>query len=85
MDGKRWWLIGVATVLAALMVAQSIGWLWGAILSVSIATGAVAYRAYRQRNPEKGPVLYCLKCGQTLKATARQCDSCGSASWSWKN
>jgi hypothetical protein len=85
MDGKRWWLIGVAALLAILMVADSIGLEAGAWLAAAIGAGALGHRWYRARRGAPGPVVYCLRCGETLAPTARQCKSCGSASWSMKN
>jgi len=84
MDPKRWWLIAVAAVLAMLMVAGSIGLEAGACLAAVIGVGMLGRRFYRARR-FKGPVVYCLRCGETLPSTARQCKFCGSASWSMKN
>jgi hypothetical protein len=85
MDGKRWWLTAVAAAMAVLMVAGSIGLEAGACVAAAIGAGVLGYRFYRARHPATGPVVYCLRCGETLAPTARQCKSCGSASWSMKN
>jgi hypothetical protein len=85
MDGKRWWWIAVAALLAMLMVADSIGLAAGLGLAVAIGAGVQGLRMYRRRFPAKGPEVYCLRCGKTLAATARECRHCGSASWSMKN
>ena len=85
MDQKRWWLIVVASLLAILVVADSIGLVVGVCLAAAIAAGVAGERFYRRRKPARGPVVYCLRCGETLPATARQCKFCGSASWSMKN
>jgi hypothetical protein len=85
MDGKRWWWIAVAALLAILLAADSIGLAAGLGLAVAIAAGAVSFRFYRRRNPKRAPEVFCLRCGATLLSTARQCKFCGSASWSMKN
>jgi Flp pilus assembly protein TadB len=85
MERKRWWLVAVAALLAMLMVAGSIGLVAGACLAAAIGVGVLGHRLYRARHPARGPVVYCLRCGQTLPSTARQCRFCGSASWSMKN
>jgi hypothetical protein len=81
MDTKRWWLIGVATVLVALMVVDSVGWMAGVGLGVACLAGPVIYTIYRKKHPPKGPTVVCVRCGETLSSTARQCQYCGSASW----
>jgi hypothetical protein len=81
MDGKRGWLAAVAVLLAVLMVAGSIGLEAGVCLAAAAGAGVLGYRFLRARGPARGPVVYCLRCGETLPSTARQCRSCGSASW----
>ena len=81
MEGKRWWLIGVAAVLAVLTLVDSIGLMAGVALASVCVAGLVAYRFYRAKNPVKGPSVSCLRCGQSLSLTATQCKYCGSASW----
>lgn len=85
MNGKRWWMIGVAALLVVLTVANSIGLAAGASLAVAIGAGVAVRRRWRARHPAKGPEVYCLRCGKTLAYTARECKYCGSASWSMKN
>jgi hypothetical protein len=85
MGGKRWWPIAVAALLAVLMVRDSIGLVTGACLAAAIGAGVLGRRWYRTRHGARGPAVYCLRCGETLPATARQCRNCGSASWSMKN
>ena len=85
MEEKRWWIIAVAALLTVLMVADSIGLVAGAVLALGIGGGVIGYRAYRRKRPERGPEVYCLRCGATLASTARSCRECGSASWSMKN
>ncbi len=85
MAEKRWWIIVVAALLAILMVRDSIGLTAGALVAAVIGAGVLGYRAYRRKNPARGPEVYCLRCGETLASTARHCKHCGSASWSMKN
>jgi hypothetical protein len=81
MDQKRkpqWWLIGVAALLAGLMLRDSFGsWAAGGLVAVSIA--AVAGYEWSRRAKHDAP--RCLKCGEALAIGAHRCDSCGSASW----
>jgi len=85
MGGKQWWLVAVAALLAALMLAASVGIEAGACLAAAAGAAALVYRFLRARRQAKGPVVYCLRCGETLPSTARQCKNCGNASWSMKN
>jgi hypothetical protein len=85
MGEKRWWLAAVAALLAILMVGGSIGFEAGAWVAAAIGAGVLGRRFYRARQRARGPVVYCLRCGETLASTARRCDVCGSASWSMKN
>jgi hypothetical protein len=77
----QWWLMGVAAVLAALFLYESIGTMGVAALSVAAIVGYAVYRLRRGRSRTKGPMVRCLTCGETLPSTARQCKYCGSASW----
>jgi hypothetical protein len=80
-DRPRWWLMGVATLMAAIFLYGSIG-LWGAVVLVVGAISAFAiYRVYRSRRPAKAPGVRCLSCGEALASTARECKYCGSARW----
>jgi hypothetical protein len=73
-----WRWIAVASLLAALMLAGSVGW-EGAVVVVGLAGAAIGgVRFYRRRNP---PAVRCLRCGESLARTARDCPYCGSASW----
>lgn len=76
------WIILIAGLLAALMLIQSVGIVPAAVLAATTILGAFAYRYYRKRNPPSPPENYCLRCGATLAATARSCNTCGSAAWS---
>jgi hypothetical protein len=84
MEGARKWLIGVAGGVAAVMVVESVGLIAAAGLGAVSAAVFLGYRFYRSRNPAKGPAVYCLRCGETLLRTARQCKYCGSASWTMR-
>ena len=75
---RQWWLIAVAALLAGLMLRDSFGsWVAGGVVAVAIAALA-GYEWSRRRKPD---APRCLRCGEALPAGARQCDSCGSASW----
>jgi hypothetical protein len=80
-DRPRWWLIGVATLTAAIFCYQSVGLVGVALLVVGFAVGSIGWRLYRGWAPAKGPVVKCLSCGETLASTARECKYCGSARW----
>jgi hypothetical protein len=80
-DRPRWWLIGVAALMAAIFLYQSIG-LKGEIVLVAVTVaGLGGYRWYRSRNPRSAGSVRCLTCGETLASTARECKYCGSARW----
>ena len=83
MDLKRWWPMALAALLAMLMLTGSIGLEGGVCLAAAAGAAFLCHRVYRRH--ARGPVVYCLRCGETLPSTARQCNSCGSASWSMKN
>jgi len=82
---RQWWLAAVAAVLAGLLMYDAIGPRAGAALVVLVLAGFGGYRFLRARKAASIPEIYCLKCGEKLSATARQCRHCGSASWSYKN
>jgi len=73
-DRPRWWLIGVAALLAALFLYQSIGLVWAIGLFVGSMAALAAYRFYRGR---KSVGVRCLTCEETLPSTARECRYCG--------
>jgi len=80
-DSRRWWLIVVAALMAAIFTWQSIGELGAIVLFVASLAVFAGYRWYRSRNPAAAPAVRCLTCGETLASTARQCKYCGSAKW----
>ena len=80
-DRPRWWLIGIAELLAALLLYQSIGAAGAAVLVAGSLVAFAAYRFYRSRNPVRAPLVRCLTCGEILSSSARGCKSCGSTRW----
>ena len=77
----RWWLTGVAALLAAIFIYQSIGEGGAIVLCLGSLAGFAGYRFYRSRNPAKAAKVRCLTCGEILSSTARECKYCGSARW----
>ena len=74
---RKTWLIGTAAILAILMLYYYTG-SWLAVLVLFIALAAFIVF---QKRPGKRPSHSCVRCGAKLNPNARQCDSCGSASW----
>jgi len=90
LSKRRWWLIAVAALLAALMLRDSFGgWIGGGLVAlgiVAVAGWEWSRRGKSSARPTGGPrPTWCLKCGEALPAGARQCEACGSASWTYKN
>jgi len=79
------WVIAVAAILTGLILFEAVGPVYGIALFVVAIAGYFAIRHYRERHPPEPPGIRCLKCGQFLPATARNCDFCGSASWTYRN
>ncbi len=80
---RQWWLIPIAALLAGLMLRDSFGsWVAGGVVAAAVAALA-GYEWSRRAKPgrTKPDTPRCLKCGEALALNARQCDSCGSASW----
>jgi len=73
--------MGVAALVAAIFLYESVGSVGAALLVVGVGVGSIGWRLYRGRVPAKGPVIQCLSCGETLAGTARECKYCGSARW----
>jgi hypothetical protein len=74
---RKTWLIATAAVLAILMLYYYTG-SWIAVVLLFAALGAfIAYQSSRSRKPSH----VCVRCGAKLNPNARQCNSCGSASW----
>ncbi len=75
---KRWWLIATAAVLAVLtLYYYTDSW-----VVVALFLGAVgAFVAFQTRGRRRSASHACVRCGAALNPNARQCDSCGSASW----
>ncbi len=80
-DRPRWWLMGVAALMAAIFVYQSIGLVGTIVLVAGTAASLAGYRLYRSRHARGATAVRCLTCGETLASTARQCKYCGSARW----
>jgi len=80
-EKPRWWLIGVAALMAAIFLYQSIGAAGALALCLGLPAGLGVYRFYRSRNPARAPAVRCLTCGEALSSTARECKYCGSARW----
>jgi ribosomal protein L40E len=75
---RQWWLIATAAVLAVLTLYYYTGsWVAVALLFA----GAGAFLALRRTSAGKRSSHLCVRCGATLNPNARQCNSCGSASW----
>lgn len=77
-ERPRWWIYVGALVLVAFLFS-----LTGSLLITAISAallGLLAVYLVRQPNPPKAH--YCRQCGETLNRNARQCQHCGSASWS---
>jgi ribosomal protein L40E len=75
---RKTWLIATAAILAILMMYYYTG-SWPAVWLLLAALAAfIAYQATRSR---KLSSHRCVRCGAKLNPNARQCDSCGSASW----
>jgi ribosomal protein L40E len=82
MDRKqRWWLTATAALLAVLMLYYYTG-SWIAVALVLAAFGAFA--AFQTTRTRRAPSHACLRCGAELNPNARQCNACGSASWTIK-
>jgi ribosomal protein L40E len=85
MDSPRktqWWLIATAAVLAVLTLYYYTG-SWVVVVLFFTAFGVfVAYQTMRSRKPSSHA---CVRCGAKLNPNARQCDSCGSATWTIRN
>jgi hypothetical protein len=79
---RRWWLIGVAALLAAIFLRDAFG-SWTA--AVVIAASVAALAGYHWSKGKKPPAPRCLNCGEALNPRARQCASCGSARWTLIN
>ena len=78
----QWWLIITAAVLAVLTLYYFTGsWLIVVLFFAALGTLIAFYRTRAAR-----PATHaCLRCGAKLNPNARQCNSCGSASWTIRN
>jgi ribosomal protein L40E len=80
MDERRSrpWLIATAAILAILMLYYYTGSWIAVMLLLAVLAAFIAYQVTRTR---KLPAHVCVRCGAKLNPNARQCSSCGSASW----
>jgi hypothetical protein len=74
----RWWLIFTAAVLAVLTLYYYTGSWVIVVLFFAVFGVFVAYQKTRTSKPSSHT---CLRCGAKLNPNARECRSCGSASW----
>lgn len=72
------WLMATAAILAILMLYYYTG-SWPAV--VLLFAALAAFIIYQATQNAKRPSHQCLRCGAKLNPNARQCNSCGSASW----
>jgi hypothetical protein len=75
---KRWWLIATAAVLAVLTLYYYTGSWIVVVLFLAAAGALVMFQANRGG---RAPFHECVRCGARLNPNARECRSCGSASW----
>jgi rRNA maturation endonuclease Nob1 len=81
----RWWVPAVAVLVGALFLADYVGLaVTGGLVVLTVAV-ILGIRGYRSRYPAQRRGMRCIRCGATLPATARQCESCGSASVTYIN
>jgi hypothetical protein len=78
----QWWLMATAAVGAVLMLYYYTG-SWLIAMLFFAAFGALA--AYHSTRAGKPSSHTCARCGAKLNPNARQCNSCGSASWTVRN
>jgi ribosomal protein L37E len=74
---RKRWLIGTAAILAVLTLYYYTGSWMIAALFLAAAGALIAYQGRRVKPSSHA----CVRCGATLNPNARQCNSCGSASW----
>lgn len=83
----RWWA-WVAGLLAVIFMLYETGsWILTGLCFAALA-GLVIYHSSGRQRGSRGKTAaarYCLKCGEALNPNARECRTCGSASWSFKN
>ncbi len=76
----RLWVIVIAGLLAFMLLYGAVGPRAAVGLIAAAAVGWFLYQSMRSRT-QRG--VRCLRCGEILPATARQCKYCGSASWTY--
>jgi hypothetical protein len=78
----RWLLIVTAAVLAVLTLYYYTGSWLIVVVFFAVFGAFVAYQAIRSR---RRSTHACLRCGAKMNLNARQCNACGSASWTVRN
>lgn len=79
---KPWWLI----VTAALAVILTLYYYTDSWIVVTLFLAAAAiFMSYRAKRGGRQSLHACVRCGARLNPNARQCASCGSASWTIRN
>jgi ribosomal protein L40E len=78
----KWWLIVTAATLAILTLYYYTGSVIIVVLFFAAFGVLVGYQTTRAK---KLASHVCVRCGAKLNPNARQCDSCGSASWTVRN
>jgi len=75
---KRWWLIVTAAILAVVTLYYYTGsWVIVALFLAAVA----ALLKFQATRGSRALSHACVRCGAKLNPNARQCDACGSASW----
>jgi hypothetical protein len=78
----RWWLIITAAVLAVLTLYYYTA-SWVVVVVFFAAFGP--FVLYQTSRAPKALRYACVRCGAKLNPNARECNSCGSASWTIRN
>ena len=74
----QWWLIATAAVLAVLtLYYYTDSWIVVVLFFAAFGT----FVAYQVMRAWKLSSRVCVHCGAKLNPNARECSSCGSASW----
>ncbi len=78
LSKPRWWLIATAAILAVLTLYYFTGsWVIVALFFALLAM----LLGYQAKRTGKSRSHACVRCGAALNRNARECRSCGSASW----
>jgi ribosomal protein L40E len=74
----KWWIVATAAVLAVLTLFYYTGSWVTVVLFLAAIAAFIMFQRLRAARPASN---VCLRCGAPLNPNARQCDNCGSASW----